>query len=253
MSTSERLASFWRRGATVCVRKKDMDGSNLVATLFIAVLIGLLPAAIAKSKGHGFLGRWFYGAALFILAFPHAILLKSNQTTLESKTMNAGVKKCPFCVEEIQSEAIKCKHCGSMLNESKLKRKFDCTVKNEKGKTLYWWFEAENEQQIQDHLREKGWQLINATIRKNENSPTVGTKGSSAATFIHCLVVLWTIICIAGCTPGIGSAVNQSKNIGTAESIGISLGFFFWLILWFIPTVGLEVIAIFLNSAAKNK
>jgi hypothetical protein len=44
--------------------------------LVLVVAIGLIPAAIAHNKGYNFWLWWAFGAALWIVATPWAILLK---------------------------------------------------------------------------------------------------------------------------------------------------------------------------------
>jgi hypothetical protein len=46
--------------------------------LFLAVLLGLIPASIARSRGHSFIIWWAFGALIFIVALPCSLFLKER-------------------------------------------------------------------------------------------------------------------------------------------------------------------------------
>ena len=86
--------------------------------LGVAVVIGLLPAAIAHHKGRSFAAWWLYGALLWIVAVPHAIVMKPNAQALEGRRLSQGMKRCPECAELVQSAARKCRFCNYVFSES---------------------------------------------------------------------------------------------------------------------------------------
>ena len=73
--------------------------------LILAILLGLIPAAIAKSKGRSFGWWWLYGSLLFIIALPHILLVGA-----------AGLTKCPHCAEMIKEEARLCRFCNKEIS-----------------------------------------------------------------------------------------------------------------------------------------
>lgn len=67
--------------------------------IIIAALLGIIPGMIAKSKGRSAGLWWFYGFMVFIVALPHALIMKS-------------LYQCPHCKSNVDQLATVCPKCS---------------------------------------------------------------------------------------------------------------------------------------------
>lgn len=93
---------------------------SLLVTLGFAIVLGLIPAAIAKSKGRSFVEWWVFGTLLFIIALPAAIFAKGakGQNTISPSTQmlfEGNAKRCPNCLTIVDINATKCPKCRKQL------------------------------------------------------------------------------------------------------------------------------------------
>lgn len=86
--------------------------------LFIAAIIGIIPAMIASKKGRSGFTWWLYGTLLFIIALPHSLLIQADEKLEDDRQLQNGGKRCPDCAEIVRAEARKCRFCGSDISNT---------------------------------------------------------------------------------------------------------------------------------------
>jgi HEAT repeats len=74
----------------------------------ILPFLGLIPARIAERKGRSGFAWWLYGTTMFVVALPHAMLLKEPREEFDS---SHAYRPCPSCAEMIRSDATFCRFC----------------------------------------------------------------------------------------------------------------------------------------------
>lgn len=77
--------------------------------VILLMLLGLVPAFIAHSKGRSMFLWWLYGAVLFLIALPHALLV--NPLDAEPDQERPLRRPCPHCAEDIHQAARVCPFC----------------------------------------------------------------------------------------------------------------------------------------------
>ena len=86
---------------------------------------------------------------------------------------------------------------------------------------------------------------------------SIDPRRSTVATICIVLMTLWTLFCIYGTFTGMANVGQQMQQHSTelernASTVGATIGLGIWAIMWFIPTLGLGVIALVAHTLRQR-
>ena len=83
--------------------------------VLILLVLALIPAFIARSKGRSFALWYIYGVCLLIVAIPHSIIISKTTEQKDKELKSAGYVECLYCKEPVKAGAVVCPHCRREL------------------------------------------------------------------------------------------------------------------------------------------
>lgn len=143
---------FWKWSVTY-IKGGIMGGLLAILLLVVGFIVYFAPSLVAYGREHPnqtsiFVLNLLLGWTLigWVCALVWAFTASAPQVSSDGvKATDASTtKNCPFCAEPVRREAIKCKHCGSVLDESTVtgtaqlsEEKTSSTVTEDQAMKLY--------------------------------------------------------------------------------------------------------------------
>src|SRR5712692_2828903 len=91
------------------------DTSLILPAVGLAVVLGLMTALVARSKGRSPIGWWLYGTLTAPIGLFHAMLMAPKRHSPKKSSASAGKRRCPHCGEAVKPDLDVCPECWRVL------------------------------------------------------------------------------------------------------------------------------------------